>query len=83
MIRTGGEYRESLRNGREAYRDGERVENVSTHPQFKPMIDVRARIYDLQHNKMISVALFVQSPPFGHLAADLSDNVIADKTKVV
>ena len=49
MIRTGDEYRESLRDGREVYMNGERVEDVTTHPQFKPLIDVRARIYDMQH----------------------------------
>ncbi|MEM7207811.1 MAG: 4-hydroxyphenylacetate 3-hydroxylase family protein [Pseudomonadota bacterium] len=50
MIRTGDDYRESLRDGREVYMNGERVEDVTTHPQFKPLIDVRARIYDMQHD---------------------------------
>ena len=49
MIRTGDEYRESLRDGREVYIDGDRVEDVTTHPAFKPIVDVRARIYDLAH----------------------------------
>ncbi len=51
MIRTGEQYRESLRDGREVYMDGQRVEDVTTHPKFKPMIDIRSRIYDLQHDK--------------------------------
>ncbi len=50
MIRTGDEYRESLRDGREVYMDGQRVDDVTTHPKFKPLIDVRARIYDMQHD---------------------------------
>ncbi len=29
--------------------DGKRVEDITVHPQFKPLIDVRARIYDMQH----------------------------------
>ena len=29
---------------------GERVDNLTTHPSFKPLIDVRARIYDMQHD---------------------------------
>lgn len=29
--------------------DGERVADVTAHPQFKPIVDVRARIYDLAH----------------------------------
>ena len=49
MIRTGNQYRESLQDGREVYMDGKRVEDVTTHPQFKPLIDIRARIYDMAH----------------------------------
>ena len=49
MIRTGDEYRESLRDGREVWIDGERVDDVTTHPAFRPIVDVRARIYDLAH----------------------------------
>ena len=36
MIRTGDEYRESIRDGREVWIDGERVADVTTHPAFKP-----------------------------------------------
>lgn len=50
MIRTGEEYRASLRDGREVWMSGKRVEDVTTHPMFKPLIDVRARIYDMQHD---------------------------------
>ncbi len=49
MIRTGEEYRDSIRDGREVYIDGESVEDVTTHPAFKPIVDARARIYDLAH----------------------------------
>ena len=49
MIRTGEEYKESLADGREVWIDGERVRDVTTHPAFKPIVDVRARIYDLAH----------------------------------
>jgi 4-hydroxyphenylacetate 3-monooxygenase len=50
MIRTGTEYRQSLRDGREVWINGERVRDVTTHPSFKPVVDVRARIYDMQHD---------------------------------
>ena len=43
MIRTGDEYRESLRDGREVWIDGEQVDDVPTHPAFKPIVDARAR----------------------------------------
>jgi 4-hydroxyphenylacetate 3-monooxygenase len=49
VIRTGDEYRESIRDGREVWINGERVPDVVTHPMFKPLVDVRARIYDLAH----------------------------------
>ena len=49
MIRTGDEYREGLRDGREVWIDGERVKDVSLHPALKPIIDVKARMYDMAH----------------------------------
>jgi 4-hydroxyphenylacetate 3-monooxygenase len=49
MIRTGEEYRASLRDGREVWMSGERVHDVTTHPQFRPLVDARARIYDMAH----------------------------------
>ncbi len=49
MIRTGEEYIASIRDGREVYIDGERVDDVPSHPMFKPLVDIRARIYDMQH----------------------------------
>ena len=50
MIRTGDEYRASLDDGREVWMNGEKVKDVCAHPQLKPVIDVRARIYDMQHD---------------------------------
>ncbi len=49
MLRTGEEYRESIRDGREVWIGGERVRDVTAHPMFKPLVDVRARIYDMAH----------------------------------
>ena len=46
MIRTGEEYRSSLDDGREVWINGQRVEDICSHPQLKPVIDVRSRIYD-------------------------------------
>src|SRR6201986_3462888 len=47
VLRTGQDYLESLRDGREVWIDGEQVADVTTHPAFAPMVNVRARIYDL------------------------------------
>ena len=44
MIRTGKEYIQSIRDGREVHINGERVTDVPSHPMFKPLVDIRARI---------------------------------------
>jgi 4-hydroxyphenylacetate 3-monooxygenase len=49
MLRTGDQYRESIRDGREVWIDGERVADVTRHPAFKPIVDARARMYDMAH----------------------------------
>lgn len=49
MIRTGQEYRDSIRDGRQVWINGERVKDVTVHPAFKPIVDIRARIYDMAH----------------------------------
>ena len=51
MIRTGEQYRDSLRDGREVWMNGERIKDVTRHPAFKPLVDIRARIYDMQHEE--------------------------------
>ncbi|MBU6472718.1 MAG: Pyoverdin chromophore biosynthetic protein pvcC, partial [Alphaproteobacteria bacterium] len=47
---TGSEYLESLRDGREIYVYGERVEDVTTHPAFRNSAASIARIYDALHD---------------------------------
>lgn len=49
MLRTGEAYRESIRDGRQVWINGEKVTDVPSHPAFKPIVDVRARIYDMAH----------------------------------
>src|SRR6202012_4124206 len=49
MIRTGEQYRDSIRDGRQVWINGERVKDVTTHPMFKPIVDIRARIHDMAH----------------------------------
>ena len=48
MIRAGEEYR-ALRDGREVWIDGECVQDVTVHPAFKPVVDLKARMYDMAH----------------------------------
>src|SRR5579859_3018316 len=49
MIRTGNQYLDSIRDGREVYINGGRVKDVTRDSMMKPLIDIRARIYDMQH----------------------------------
>ncbi len=49
MIRTGKQYLEGIQDGREIWIDGERVKDVTTHPAFKPIVSVKARMYDMAH----------------------------------
>jgi 4-hydroxyphenylacetate 3-monooxygenase len=57
MIRTGEEYRAGLRDGREVWIDGERVADVTVHPAFKPVVDRKARMYDMAHDETTSAAM--------------------------
>ncbi|MSP81377.1 MAG: 4-hydroxyphenylacetate 3-hydroxylase [Alphaproteobacteria bacterium] len=49
MLMTGQAYRDSIRDDRNVWMNGERVKDVTTHPAFKPIVDARARIYDMAH----------------------------------
>ena len=37
--------------------NGERVRDVTVHPMFKPLVDVRARIYDMAHDPAHAAAI--------------------------
>lgn len=57
MLRTGEDYRAAIRDGREVYIDGERVADVTTHPAFRPLVDIRARIFDMAHDPATAAAM--------------------------
>ncbi|MFF3559597.1 4-hydroxyphenylacetate 3-hydroxylase N-terminal domain-containing protein [Streptomyces sp. NPDC002574] len=48
-MRTGAEYLESLRDGRNVFIDGERIEDVTEHPLTRGYAAQAARFYDLHH----------------------------------
>ncbi len=64
-IRTGSEYRASLRDGRSVYVNGERVKDVTTYPPFQGVIDTLASLYDLQHDVTHQSTLTYPSPNDG------------------
>ena len=63
---TGARYIESLRDGREVWLDGAKVEDVTTHPAFSGMVHELARIYDLQHSEEYRDQMTFISPETGN-----------------
>ena len=47
---TGAEYLESLRDGREIWIYGEKVDDVTAHPAFRNGVRSVARLYDALHD---------------------------------
>jgi 4-hydroxybutyryl-CoA dehydratase/vinylacetyl-CoA-Delta-isomerase len=45
-LKTAEQYVESLNDGRVTYWDGERIENITTHPRFRVPIALTAKDYD-------------------------------------
>lgn len=56
---TGDEYINSLKDGREVYLHGERVDDVTTHPAFRNSVRMVARMYDGFHNPETADKLLV------------------------
>ena len=65
VIRTGEQFLEGLRDGREIWLEGERVEDVTTHPKLARMAKTLADIYDLQHDPAYREELSFTSPSSG------------------
>jgi 4-hydroxyphenylacetate 3-monooxygenase len=69
VIRTGKEYKDSLADGREVWIDGELVADVTTHPAFKPIVDVRARIYDMASDPETAATMTYTDDETGEICA--------------
>jgi 4-hydroxyphenylacetate 3-monooxygenase len=65
MIRNGDEYRESIRDNRDVWVNGQRVADVTTHPMFEPLVDIRARIYDMAHEDATREVMTTTDPVSG------------------
>ena len=61
-ITTGAQYLERLRDGREVWIDGERVQDVTTHPAFRNTARTIAHLYDMQHDPAYRDVLTVPGP---------------------
>ena len=58
---NGQEYLESLRDGREVYLNGEKIEDVTTHPAYRNSARSYARLYDALHDKELSKVLTTET----------------------
>jgi 4-hydroxyphenylacetate 3-monooxygenase len=68
-IRTGKQFLEGLKDGREIYLEGERVTDVTTHPHFARMAQTLAKVYDLQHDPKYASEMTFTSPTSGEPVA--------------
>ena len=67
-IRTGREFIDGLRDEREVYYDGKRVDDVTTFPAFRASVASLASLYDLQHEPENLELMSVESPALGRIA---------------
>ncbi len=63
-LRTGRQFIEGLRDGREVWYHGERVSDVTTFPEFATSIASIARLYDMQHEDAHRAVLAAETPEF-------------------
>ena len=68
-VRTGKQFLEGLRDGREVWLEGERVADVATHPKMRRMAETLAGIYDLQHSPDLQEKMTFKSPTSGEPVA--------------
>jgi len=85
VIRTSAQYRDPIRDGREVYINGERVLDMPSHPMVRPIVDIRARIYDMAADHEIAAALAYPDPVTGEItpvAIMRDDDLIRDANAV-
>ncbi len=64
--RTGGQYVEGLRaHPPDLWLEGQRVEDVTTHPAFRNVIRSLAALYDMQHDPALREGMTYVSPSSG------------------
>ncbi len=68
-VRTGEQFLDGLRDGREVWLEGERVADVTAHPKLRRMAHTLAGIYDLQHSAELHEKMTFASPASGEPVA--------------
>ena len=68
-VRTGKQFLEGIRDGREIWLEGERVDDVTTHPKLARMANTLASIYDIQVSPEHHDVMTFKSPSSGEPVA--------------
>ena len=65
MTRSGADYIRALQDGRAVYLDGEKVEDVTTHPAFAEAVKTVASLYDIANDPSNRELMTFPSPQDG------------------
>ena len=65
MTRSGADYIRAIRDGRAVYLDGEKVEDVTTHPAFAEVVKTVANLYDIANDPANRELMTFPSPQDG------------------
>ena len=68
-VRTGRQFLEGLRDGREVWLEGERVPDVTTHLKLSRMAHTLSSLCDLQHDPKFHDQMTFRSPTTGQPVA--------------
>lgn len=66
-VRNGQAFIDGLKDNREVWYNGERVEDVTKFPEFQSSIKALAHLYDMQHDPAHRDVLTVDSPQLGEI----------------
>ena len=64
-VRSGSQFLKGLRDGREIWLEGERIDDVTTHPKTRRMAATLASLYDLQRDPATRDIMAFESPESG------------------
>jgi aromatic ring hydroxylase len=85
-MRSRDEYIESLRDGREVYFKGQRVADVTTHPEIRLAIDHAAIDYDMAHDpawRALAVAEEGGKPYSRYFDLPLTSGDLLDRSRLI
>ena len=85
-MRSRKEYIESLRDGREVYFKGQRVADVTEHPEIRLAIDHAAIDYDMAHDpawRTLAVAEENGNPTAAISNCRLTSNDLLDRSRLI